>query len=302
MRKKGRDISMARFEDVMAIFENIDNGRPAGFHGDLTITQSNVIDVYNESCMFSKNDLYINFDKFTSGKSNICFITGLSGSGKTTLAKTIAREQNAEYIELDIFENPSAFNDDELIQAGQVFYDYFSTHKSLWENMKKKNLHGKQLADESSKFLNYCISWCKRHTESKWIIEGIQVYEYANRGIIKNYPIVIVNASIIKAIIQRWKRNGNGKIKLLDELRNEFPQLVSWYFEQDRILKKFIDGITESVDDMIPDDDAISFLEASGNSTIIRDAIYPIVESVLSTPAGDRKFRQLVQKFIDRNS
>lgn len=45
-----------------------------------------------------------------------------------------------------------------------------------------------------------------------------------------------------------------------------------------------------------------SFLEASGNTTIIRDAIYPIVESVLSTPAGDRKFRQLVQKFIDRNS
>ena len=42
--------------------------------------------------------------------------------------------------------------------------------------------------------------------------------------------------------------------------------------------------------------------EASGNTYIVRDTIYPKVEAVLSTPAGDRKYRNLVQKFIDKNS
>lgn len=88
----------------------------------------------NENFIFKKDDLYINFDKFESGKSNICLITGLSGSGKSTLGEKIAREYKAEYIELDLFEHCSMFqNDEQLKQAGDVFYKYFNKHKDIYE-------------------------------------------------------------------------------------------------------------------------------------------------------------------------
>lgn len=44
-------------------------------------------------------------------------------------------------------------------------------------------------------------------------------------------------------------------------------------------------------------------LEAADSKTyILRDAIYPGIEAVLKTPSGDRQFKSLVERFIDRNS
>ena len=45
------------------------------------------------------------------------------------------------------------------------------------------------------------------------------------------------------------------------------------------------------------------FLEAENtNSHIIIDKLYPTIKEVLDTPQGDRKFKQLVGNFMDRNS
>lgn len=44
------------------------------------------------------------------------------------------------------------------------------------------------------------------------------------------------------------------------------------------------------------------FLEAAGDTYIIKTKLYPIVESVLSTSMGDKKFKNTVGKFIDRNN
>ena len=65
--------------------------------------ESSYTEIAEEGYLFSKDDLYINFDKFESGESNICLITGLSGSGKSTLGKSLANKYNAEYVELDTF-------------------------------------------------------------------------------------------------------------------------------------------------------------------------------------------------------
>lgn len=65
------------------------------------------------------------------------------------------------------------------------------------------------------------------------------------------------------------------------------------------------DSVTESVSNLflsIMNINETIITEASGNTYIVRDTIYPKVEAVLSTPAGDRKYRNLVQKFIDKNS
>ena len=198
-----------------------------------------------ESYVFSKNDLYINYDKFESGKSNICLITGLSGSGKSTLAEQIASKNKAEWIELDIFEHCNGFTDDQLKEAGQVFYDYLSAHKDIWDKLKKKELHGKDLEAEVNKFTHYCVSWCKKNKSKKWIIEGVQIYSYLKFEEIKSYPIVIKNTSMLKSIIQRWKRNGDGKIDLMEELRNEFPQLLAWHKDEEKALNDFRKSIIQ---------------------------------------------------------
>lgn len=45
------------------------------------------------------------------------------------------------------------------------------------------------------------------------------------------------------------------------------------------------------------------FIEASQqNSKIVVETLYPKIEQVLSTPIGDRKFKQIVGNYIDRNS
>ena len=53
----------------------------------------------NEGFIFNKKNLYINYNDFKSGKSNILLVTGLSGSGKTTLGSKLASKNNAELIE-----------------------------------------------------------------------------------------------------------------------------------------------------------------------------------------------------------
>lgn len=52
------------------------------------------------------------------------------------------------------------------------------------------------------------------------------------------------------------------------------------------------------------DDELNLFLEASSkiSSYIMRDNLFPKIDAVLSTPVGDRKFKQLVGNFLDRNN
>ena len=42
--------------------------------------------------------------------------------------------------------------------------------------------------------------------------------------------------------------------------------------------------------------------EAERKTHIIIDNLYPKIEEVLSTPLGDKKFKQLVGSYMDRNS
>lgn len=58
----------------------------------------------------------------------------------------------------------------------------------------------------------------------------------------------------------------------------------------------FYEYVTESVDD------DMFFLEATGTSYMIRDSIYPVIEAILKTPDGDRRFRKIIGEFIDRNN
>lgn len=64
------------------------------------------------------------------------------------------------------------------------------------------------------------------------------------------------------------------------------------------------DVVTESTNSLSDEwDYDEAFFEAELAKTyIIRDAFYDRVDKVLSTPDGDRKFRRIVEKYLDRNS
>lgn len=49
-------------------------------------------------------------------------------------------------------------------------------------------------------------------------------------------------------------------------------------------------------------DDIELILESDNNTKIMLQKLYPIIESKLSTPVGDRKFKQLVGQYMDRNN
>ena len=239
----------------------------------------------NESFILEKDNLYINFDKFESGKSNICLITGLSGSGKSTLGEKIAREYKAEYIELDLFEHCSMFqNDEQLKQAGDVFYKYFNKHKDIYEKIKLKKISNKELSTEISKFLKYTISYCKHNKDKKFIIEGVQIYSFGDESL-KKYPMIFVQASVLKSIKQRWMRNGNGKIDWKEELKT-LPPLLRWYVGEERSYNKFKKSI-------LKEGGNVNLLETDLNSIVIFSTdILPtsVCEEYLATKMDVDKF------------
>ena len=249
----------------------------------------------NESFILEKDNLYINFDKFESGKSNICLITGLSGSGKSTLGEKIAREYKAEYIELDLFEHCSMFqNDEQLKQAGDVFYKYFNKHKDIHEKIKLKKISNKELSTEISKFLKYTISYCKHNKNKKFIIEGVQIYSFGDESL-KKYPMIFVQASVLKSIKQRWIRNGNGKIDWKEELKT-LPPLLRWYVGEERSYNKFKKFI-------LKEGGNVNLLETDLNSIVIFSTdILPeyICEEYLNTKIDNDKFNTInaVERYL----
>ena len=154
----------------------------------------------NESFILEKNDLYINFDKFESGESNICLITGLSGSGKSTLGKEISKKYKAEYVELDKFFLFKSL--DELSYLSKTFTDFFKENESLYSIMHTKE----DSSDIPLKVLNALIKYCKKIKNKKFILEGVQIYLFADESIQK-YPIIIKNTPALKSMFRMFKRD-----------------------------------------------------------------------------------------------
>lgn len=151
----------------------------------------------DESFILEKDDLYINFDKFESGKSNICLITGLSGSGKSTLGKEISKKYKAEYVELDKFFLFKSL--DELKYLSKTFNNFFKENMILFNTISDS-------PDIPLKILNALIGYCKKIKNKKFVLEGVQIYLFADKSI-KKYPIIIKNTPALKSMFRMFKRD-----------------------------------------------------------------------------------------------
>lgn len=201
-----------------------------------------------ENYIFSKDDYYLNLDNWKREKGkNILFITGLSGSGKTTLAEKLEKEFNAHMFELDGIE-----------------YNYDSSGKALLKKLKKgfKDYNKFELShgEEFIKLLHdatvYLIDIMRKDYKTLYIIEGVQLFMINGMDMLdfidfNKDPIIIKNTSMAKSIINRFKRNGNGKIYLMKELKNEFFKLLGWYIEDEKNLNNFRKTVQDNINDNI---------------------------------------------------
>lgn len=204
----------------------------------------------NESYLFSKDDLYINFDKFESEECNICLITGLSGSGKSTLGRELCKKYNAEYVELDKFF---------LLGSGikgisKTFDPFFKKYSKLYKEIES----AKYINDEQFPvtLMNNILNYCKSFKDKRFIIEGVQIFTYQNEEL-KKYPIIIKNTSALismKRMILRDRKDisepdENGKKHYTNYIKY-LPKFLKYYIDDEREFKKFKKAIMNEGDRM----------------------------------------------------
>lgn len=196
----------------------------------------------DESVILNKNDYYFDFDKFESGESNILFVTGLSGSGKSTTGQSIASKYNAEYVELDLLDPLSGFCktalEDMKDKDLHLIKEYLSKHRDTYEKIRDSKLTDSESIMNIWKFVGFVKSYANQHKESKFVVEGIQLYEYcAERNCILR-PMIIKGTSVLTSFFRKVKREKWSKLEVLKNT----PKTIRSMVKNDQILKDIINS------------------------------------------------------------
>lgn len=208
------------------------------------LDDSNII---NENYIISKNDLYINFDKFESGKSNVLLVTGFSGSGKSTLASQLAKKYKCEHYELDLlsfyFEGKFWGNNvdlDDLRMYEPGLAKFINTNNLVYGEVPDTKTQ-RQLFE---KYIRFLIKYCKGQKDKRFIIEGVQLYEIFDKDkpqtTIYNNPLIIKGTSALKSALQAANRNSKDADR---SFLKEFPALLKWLLKDNNKLNKLIKSL-----------------------------------------------------------
>lgn len=178
-------------------------------------------DIIFESNVFNESDIYYNKDKFDSGEINLCFITGLSGSGKSTMANGM----KAEHYELDDVGFNWNFSDDNLKDYGDLIYTFF-------KGIGKKYRVGYAEVDDSylsiySDFVNYSIQYAKAHKNIKFVIEGVQLFQWINPKDLVDYAVYIKGTSRLISTYRAAKRNAGFENNTKDKINAVKKQVMN---------------------------------------------------------------------------
>ena len=204
--------------------------------------------ILTENYIFSKDDYCLNLENWKREKGkNVLFITGLSGSGKTTLAKKMEKEYGAYMFELDGIER-----------------GYDSSGKGILNKLKKdfKRYNEIELACGSkyiellSEMIKFIVDIMHKDYKNLYGIEGVQIFGiYTLKKLdfidFNKEPLIIKNTSMTRSMINMLKRNGNGKIYIMKELKNHFIKKIGWYIEDEENLNNFKNIVNEKINDDI---------------------------------------------------
>ena len=126
-------------------------------------------DLINEAMLKSAKDIYHNKDKFKSGETNLCFITGLSGSGKSSMGTAMVKgAKNIEHYDMDdIVFNKQNHDMNYYKNYGDLVYKFFSgpgqkyfvTFKEIKSSL---NTSEDKYRDEiTNAFVDFAISYAR---------------------------------------------------------------------------------------------------------------------------------------------
>lgn len=198
-------------------------------------------DYYVENMAIDHEDLYINMDKFESGKCNIILITGFTGSGKSTLGEEMVKKFKCDdHFELDALEwwFLGGISEDELKEGMPPIYDWLIHNKKYMNQQKPTNA---EIAKMMDMMIPYVINWCTKNKDKKYVIEGIQLYEnWSKNGKCNylNYPMILKGTSGLKSTFRAMKRNGN---KLTD-----VPFYLKWLFQFNKQIEALYKAMKEA--------------------------------------------------------
>ena len=216
-----------------------------------------------ESVIFDNKTIFHNKDKWDNGDCNIIFITGHSGSAKSTTGSKIATESYS----LDDVIEQYRFTDENFKKYGDLIYSYFKgpgkKYRMTLEEMQKTTTEKTYEIPILEKFIDYSIKYAKSHKDKKFCIEGIQLFQQFEPSRFKDYPVMILGASVLKSNHRASKRDAQDATNRVQKAavytKNILdPRHYKGYLDDEKYLKKWReyykdDYVEESVHTIIDD-------------------------------------------------
>ena len=213
------------------------------YNSDFDVKRAKISPI-DESLIFSKDRLELNLSNWAPGKNNILYVTGLSGSGKTTYSEELEKAGEGVVFELD-----------------GIFLCYDSSNRGIIKRLEREDDDYKYHTPKSKvtrkqfkRWINSVIRYMREDPETKYIVEGVQIYEYPGPLVdLAHDPVVIIGTSVLKSIYRRIKRaKGNDRRNQLRELR----QMVCYYLDEHKKFTHFVKNATtnESWEESMPTD------------------------------------------------
>ena len=212
----------------------------------------------DESIIFNRANQTFNLEDWKPGKHNVLFVVGMSGSGKSTFAENLEKKNLGVMLELDGLEQGYDSTQigvlDELAKQCKSFGDYWSKIREAknaneLKAIQNREFRGNFWGEWGPKLLQLLHT---KYSDKKFIVEGIQPFNSSWECDASGEPVIIIGTSIVNSILRRFKRNakfaGKKHIQWTKELKNEFFELVRWYFEQNKDLDKLEKSLKEDAE------------------------------------------------------
>ena len=198
------------------------------------------LELPSEKYTVTEPDLYYREESFNKGETNLCFILGHSGSGKSVMA-TALEGDDIDHIELDdLLLVKDHFALEDLKNYSDMMYDYFTGEgEKYYIGIEERNSIPKEEYEDKLfiDFVNYALSYAKKHKDKKYIIEGIWIYLYFDDpSVFEEHAVFIKGTSFLKSKIRATKREMQRDKEELADRKQMFGREVRPYLlDEDKI-------------------------------------------------------------------
>lgn len=194
-----------------------------------------------------------NLNKWGNNKdTNILWVTGIAGSGKSTVANDIAKKNNADLINIDLytFKTSNGF----VKGMSKSFNNYIDKKVPNWKELQRNAYE--VLTKNDRRNMKQAGLWfdtfesvlkdygSEMYGKKKVVAEGVQILDetlfYNNKKALRDQPLIIMDTSIEDSILSRVARDNKSVEKLLEPERRK--QLENWVRDQ-KLLKSTMSEI-----------------------------------------------------------